>query len=436
MSRYVAGVDSSTQSTKIVVWDPASETIVRTGSAPHPHGTAVDPRAWLQAFITAAKDAGGLADVGALSVGGQQHGLVSLDRDGEPVREALLWNDTRSAAAAEQLREELPVSTWTHACGSAPVASLTVAKVRWLADHEPENLARSAAICLPHDYITWKIGGSDDLDALTTDRSDASGTGYVDLHSGRYRHDLLAMALRRERVRVRLPRIVGPSEIAGRVQRDIDQIGLRKGTLLGPGAGDNAAAALGLQAGVGDAVVSVGTSGVVSVVASEPIADDTGTINGFMDATGNWLPLACTLNGARIISTTAALLGVDFTEFDELALSVSDAGGMEMLPYFAGERTPNLPDATASISGMTLGNWDRAHLAHAAVRALCELLAGGADAVRNCGVPLNSVQLVGGGARSRAVATLLPQVLGVPVHVPEPAEYVALGAARQAANIR
>lgn len=435
MSSYVAGVDSSTQSTKVVVWDPQRETIVRSGSAPHPDGTAVDPRAWMDAFMDAARAAGGLADVRALAVGGQQHGLVTLDSAGQPVRDALLWNDTRSAKAAEQLREELPVSTWTHACGSAPVASLTVSKVRWLADNEPENLAKTAAICLPHDYLTWKIGGSDDLAALATDRSDASGTGYVDLHSGRYRHDLFAMALRKERPRIRLPRIAGPTEAIGQVARDIDQIGLKKGTLLGPGAGDNAAAALGLQAGVGDAVVSVGTSGVVSVVSAHPVADETGTINGFMDATGNWLPLACTLNGARIISTTAALLNVDFAQFDELALSVPDSDGMEMLPYFAGERTPNLPDATASISGMTLANWDRAHLAHAAVRALCVLLAGGADAVRRCGVELNSVQLVGGGARSKAVAALLPQVLGVPVNVPQPAEYVAIGAARQAANI-
>ncbi|MDO5726454.1 MAG: FGGY family carbohydrate kinase [Bowdeniella nasicola] len=435
MSEYVAGVDSSTQSTKVVVWDPERQTIVRAGTAPHPDGTAVDPRAWVEAFYLAAKAAGGLDDVGALAVGGQQHGLVTLDRDGTPVRDALLWNDTRSAKAATDLREELPVATWTHACGSAPVASLTVAKVRWLADNEPENLAKTAAICLPHDYLTWKIGGSDCLDQLTTDRSDASGTGYVDLHSGKYRHDLLAMALRSDRPQIHLPRIVPPWEVAGTVMRDIDEIGLRAGTRLGPGAGDNAAAALGLQAGVGDVVVSVGTSGVVSVVADQPVADDTGVINGFMDATGNWLPLACTLNGARILSMTAALLDVSFAEFDDLALSVSDSGGMEMLPYFAGERTPNLPDATASLQGMTLENWDRAHLAHAAVRSLCELLAGAADAVRACDVPVNSVRLIGGGARSRALATMLPDILGVRVDVPEPAEYVAIGAARQAARL-
>lgn len=435
MQTYVAGVDSSTQSTKVVVWDPQTETVVRAGSAPHPEGTAVDPRAWVEAFLTAAKNAGGLEDVGALSVGGQQHGMIALTAEGDPVRDALLWNDTRSAQAAEDLRAELPVSTWTHACGSAPVASLTVAKVRWFADHEPENLARTAAICLPHDYLTWVLSGSKDVTTITTDRSDASGTGYVDLHSGRYRRDLFAMALRRDEPSIHLPRIVGPREVAARVHRGIDEIGLRAGTLLGPGAGDNAAAALGLKAGVGEAVVSVGTSGVVSVVADQPVADDKGAINGFMDASGNWLPLACTLNGARVISMTAALLGVDFAQFDELALSVPDANGLQMLPYFAGERTPNLPDASASLSGMNLANWDRAHLAHAAVRSLCELLAGAADAVRACDVPLNSVRLIGGGARSRAVATMLPEILGVEVEVPQPAEYVAIGAARQAATI-
>ncbi len=438
MTRYVAGVDSSTQSCKVLIVDPATGAMVRSGSAPHPGGTEVDPRHWWKAFRAAAVAAGGLADVAAISVAGQQHGLVALNDDGEVVRPALLWNDTRSAQAATDLIAELGAAAWAEASGSAPVASLTVSKVRWLADHEPQHLAETAAICLPHDWLSFQLAGTPGVDGLFTDRSDASGTGYLDLHRSEYRRDLLAHALRVSEDAADgyvLPRVCAPFDCAAQVGADDDVTGLRAGTLIGPGCGDNAGAALGLGLKPGEASISVGTSGVVAVVSDKPVWDSEGRINGFMDAAGGWLPLACTLNGARILASTAELLGVSFEEFDALALSVPDAAGLVMTPYFEGERTPNLPDATASLAGMRLANWDRAHLAHAAARALVDLLAGATELVRTCGVPVERVRLVGGGARSEAVRQLLPQVLGVPVEVPEPAEYVALGAAQQAAQV-
>ncbi len=184
--RLVAGVDSSTQSCKVVIVDPASGAVVRQGRAPHPDGTEVDPQAWWQAFCVAVAQAGGLDDVAALSVGGQQHGMVCLDAGGQVIRPAVLWNDTRSAAAARELIIEAGdgdqmsgARWWADATGSVPVASLTVTKLRWLADHEPQHAARIAAVCLPHDWLTWKIAGSPSLEALVTDRSDASGTGYM-----------------------------------------------------------------------------------------------------------------------------------------------------------------------------------------------------------------------------------------------------------------
>lgn len=438
MARFVAGVDSSTQSCKVLIVDPDSGEIIRSGVAPHPGGTEVSAEAWWQAFRAAARAAGGLSDVAAISVGGQQHGLVTLDADGELVRDALLWNDTRSAKAASELTEELGAQTWAEACGSVPVASLTVSKVRWLAEHEPQSLEHTAAICLPHDYLSWRLAGTGKIADLTTDRSDASGTGYLDLRTAEYRLDLLARALKASEAQaadIHLPRVVAPFNVAGEVTRDIEDIGLAVGTLIGPGCGDNAGAALGLGLQPGEASISIGTSGVVAVVSDKPVWDPNGVITGFMDATGNWLPLACTLNGARILSSTAELLGVDFAAFDELALSVADGAGLEMTPYLEGERTPNLPDATASLAGMNLANWDRAHLAHAAVRALATLMANAAAAVSECGVHLSKVRLIGGGARSAAVQRILPEVLGIDVDVPAPAEYVALGAAKQAANV-
>ena len=315
-----------------------------------------------------------------------------------------------------------------------PVASLTVTKLRWLADNEPENAARIAAICLPHDYLTWRIMGSPSLDSLATDRSDASGTGYMARETPTYRRDILAAALHIDEdaaERIILPRIAGPFDEVGHGDPD-------KGwgqIVLGPGAGDNAAAALGVELEPGSALLSLGTSGVVSAVSESPVADPTGLVTGFSDATGNWLPLACTLNASRIIDAMMAVTGLDYKEFDEYALSVPDAAGLELIPYFEGERTPNLPDATAELQGMTLANSDRAHVARASVDGLLALMRYALDAMRSLGVPLDRVLLVGGGAKSTAVQALAADALDATIELPEPGEYVALGAAKQAARV-
>jgi xylulokinase len=425
----VAGVDSSTQSCKVVVRDADSGALVREGRAPHPDGTEVDPAAWEAALRTAIADAGGLDDVAAVAVGGQQHGMVCLDEDGEVVRPALLWNDTRSAQAATDLTAELGGGqAWADAVGLVPVASFTVTKLRWLAEHEPDNAARTAAVCLPHDWLTWLLagrpgGGERGFDALVTDRGDASGTGYWSPAEEAYRPDLLERAFGRTPV---LPRVLGPAERAGTV--------VGGGALLGPGTGDNAAAALGINAEPGDVVLSIGTSGVVSTVSTTPSADPSGTVAGFADATGNFLPLVVTLNAARVLDATARLLGVDHAELSRLALSApAGAGGLVLVPYLEGERTPDRPTSTGAVHGLTLATSDPAHLARAAVEGLLCGLADGLEAIAAQGNPVRRVLLVGGGARSEAVRRLAPAVLGVPVLVPPPGEYVADGAARQAA---
>ncbi|WP_219412956.1 xylulokinase [Pseudonocardia nigra] len=419
----VAGVDSSTQSCTVVVRDEQTGALVREGRAPHPPGTEVDPAAWWDALQAALDAAGGLSDVSAIAVGGQQHGMVCLSADGEVVRPALLWNDTRSAGAAADLVAELGAKEWAEATGSVPVASFTATKLRWLATHEPEHAAATAAVCLPHDWLTWKLRGTGVLDDLVTDRSDASGTGYYSGVTGEYRRDLLARALGRDDVV--LPRVLAPGETAGRTP---------DGVLLGPGAGDNAAAALGLGAAVGDVVVSLGTSGVVSAVSPTPTADPTGIIAGFASATGEHLPLVCTLNAARVLDAAAALLGVDHDELSRLALSApAGAGGLALVPYLEGERTPNRPDATGALHGLTLATSTPAHLARAAVEGLLCGMADALDALVAAGVPVGRAFLIGGGARSEAVARIAPAVLGRPVLRPTPGEYVADGAARQAA---
>ncbi|MGK5440653.1 xylulokinase [Micromonospora sp. URMC 105] len=442
----VAGVDSSTQSCKVVVRDAETGALVRQGRAPHPDGTEVDPQAWWDALRTAVDAAGGLADVAAVSIAGQQHGMVCLDEAGEVVRPALLWNDTRSADAARDLVAEAGGGAagrrfWAEAVGSVPVASFTGTKLRWLARHEPERAARVAAVCLPHDWLTWRLAGAPGLAGLRTDRGDASGTGYWSPRTGDYRLDLLEQAFGRV---VAVPAVLGPAEVAGVLDPAVLGAAAGAGAAppqsapggirLGPGTGDNAAAALGVGAGPGDVVVSIGTSGTVFSVADVPAADPGGAVAGFADATGRYLPLVCTLNAARVLDAAAAMLGVGLDELTELALAAPPgADGLVMVPYLEGERTPDRPLSTGALHGLTLRTATPAHLARAAVEGMLCALADGLDALTAQGAEARRVILVGGGARSAAVRRIAPQVFGRPVVVPPPGEYVADGAARQAA---
>ncbi len=439
----VAGIDTSTQACKVVVRDAATGALVREGRAPHPEGTEVAPRHWEDALHAAVDDAGGLGGVQAVAVGGQQHGMVCLDAAGEVVRDALLWNDTRSADAATQLildlgggEEAAGRAAYADAVGVVPVASFTATKLRWLADAEPEHADATAAVCLPHDWLSWRLAGAGaggagtaGFDALVTDRGDASGTAYFSASTGSYRRDLLELATRGRSPRV--PRVAAPGESVGAVD---PAWGAAAGAVLGAGTGDNAAAALGLAAREGDVVLSLGTSGVVSAVTAVAVRDPSGTVAGFADATGRHLPVVVTLNAARVLDATARLLGVDHDELSRLALSApSGAGGLVLVPYLEGERTPDRPTATGALHGMTLSTMTPEHLARAAVEGLLCGLADGVDALIAQGVPVERVLLVGGGARSEAVQRLAPLVLGRPVVVPQPGEYVADGAAVQAA---
>ncbi|HEX3825503.1 MAG TPA: FGGY family carbohydrate kinase [Mycobacteriales bacterium] len=418
MTTLVAGVDLSTQATKVIVSDADTGEIRREGRATHLEATEIEPARWLAAF-EAATSGGLLDDVEAIAVGGQQHGLVLLDRDGSVVRPALLWNDNRSGGAATALVEELGRSEWADAVGSVPVASFTITKLRWVAEHEPHLAQQADAAVLPHDWLTSRLlRGA----RLVTDRGDASGTGYWSPFDGRYRNDLLIRAFGRD---LKTPAVLGPAEIAGET---VD------GKIVAAGTGDNMAAALGLGATTGDLIVSIGTSGTVSAVHDAPTADRSGAVAGFCDATGHFLPLVCTLNAARVLVATAELLGTNLAGLDQLALAAEPgAGGLVMVPYLDGERTPNRPNATGTLRGLTRASMTPANLARAAVEGMLCGLADAVEALTARGITPNRAILIGGGANSLAVQALAPSILGVPMMVPDPAEYVAKGAARQAA---
>jgi xylulokinase len=417
----VAGVDSSTQSTKVLLCRAEDGAVIGSASAPHPAGTECPPERWWEALTSAGRDL--LERAAAVGVAAQQHGMVVLDDSGAVIRDAMLWNDVKSAPQAAALVTEFGgPAEWAARTGSVPTMSFTVTKLRWLAENEPGNAARVRRVLLPHDWLTWKLAGGDPQVEPTTDRGDASGTGYFSPAEGAWRPDYAERALGRP---VALPRVARPAEIVGRTPW---------GAALSAGTGDNMGAALGLGLLDGDVAVSIGTSGTAYAATAKESADPTGLVCGFADATGRYLPLACTINAARVLDVTAGMLGVSAAGLAELALAApAGAGGVTLLPYLDGERTPNRPSANGVLRGLTTANMTRENMARAAVEAVLCSLADAIDCLRPCGITPSRVVLTGGAAQSVAVRQIAPAIFGLPVAVPEAAEYVALGAARQAA---
>ena len=421
----VAGVDSSTQSAKVLLCRAEDGKVLARGSAPHPAGTECDPEAW---WVALQRAGDGLLDrADAIGVAAQQHGMIALDESGSVVRPALLWNDLRSAGAAARLVPEFGGAPWwVHHVGSVPTASFTVAKLRWLAEHEPDHAARTATVLLPHDWLTWRLRQTADarlpVTAATTDRGDASGTGYFSPRAGRWLADVAAEAIGHG---LDLPQVAEPAAVIGRTGA---------GAVLSAGTGDNMAAALGLGLRPGDVVISIGTSGTAFADSARPAADPSGAVAGFANATGQYLPLVCTINAAGVLTATAALLSCSLADLSARALAAeSGAGGLTMLPYLDGERTPDRPRASGVLSGLTTANASGENLARAAVEAVLASLADAAGLLAGQGVSCQRVLLIGGGSKSEAIRRLAPGVFGIQTLVPEPAEYVALGAARQAA---
>jgi len=443
---FVLGIDSSTQSTKVEVRDLESGDLVAAGRGPHaptvPPISEQHPDTWWQALRIACRkaiDAGGFApaDVVAISVAAQQHGLVALDADGRPVHPAKLWNDTESAPDADRLVAEQGAEQWASATGSVPVAAFTVTKVAWLARSHPEALRRVAHLLLPHDWLTYQLTGR-----FVTDRGDASGTGYWCPTDGQWRPELLALATGTESDRwvSTLPTVLGPSEAAGTLTASgADFLGLGgRNTVVAAGTGDNMAAALGLGMRTGDVAISLGTSGTAYAVATTATADSSGAVAGFADATGGFLPLVCTLNATLATEAVARWLGVDIEMLDRLASEEAQPGaaGVTFLPYLAGERTPNRPNATGAIAGLRVDT-SAASIARAGFEGVVCGLLDGVDALAAAGVPVSEPDgrrfLLGGGSRSRTYRQVTADLLQRTITVPVDDEHVARGACVQAA---
>ncbi|MCX5143587.1 xylulokinase [Streptomyces sp. NBC_00338] len=427
----VIGVDSSTQSTKAAVVDAATGRLLAVGRAPHTvtgRGGAreSDPGQWWQALCTAVAAAlaeSGLdpAAVTGIAVAGQQHGLVTLDADGDPVRPALLWNDTRSAPQAAALTAALGRDAWLERTGSVPVASMTAAKWMWLRENEPAAAAATAAVRLPHDFLTERLSG-----AAVTDPGDASGTCWYDPATHAYDPELLALTGMRTDL-LSTVAATGATVAGHLTARAAAALGLPEGIPVAAGTGDNMAAAVGLGLGaeglLDHPVVSLGTSG--TVFAATRNRPHSALLAGFAAADGTRLPLGCTLNCTLAVDKVAALLGLDRED-------AAPGGEAVLLPFLDGERTPDLPAASGLLHGLRHDTTRQQILGAAyegavvaVLRALDELPLDAPDA------PL---RLIGGGARGTMWVETVRRLSGRPVILPDSAELVALGAAALAAG--
>ena len=434
----VLGVDSSTQSVKVEARDAATGALLGTGRAAHqpttPPRSEQDPQQWWTALVSAVHDACGgcSADVVAMSVAGQQHGMVALGADGSAVHPAKLWNDTESAPEARALVERLGAHEWAAATGSVPVAAFTVTKLAWLRVHHAAEYARMTQVALPHDELTRRLTG-----VLATDRGDASGTGYWSPSTGRWGVDLLGLIDTERDWLSCLPTVFGPFDSVGTLTDSAaKELGLPAAVIVGPGTGDNMGAALGLGLAAGDVVLSLGTSGTVYAVSNTPTADISGCVAGFADASGRFLPLVCTLNAMKVTDAAARLLGVNHEEFDSLVLDTpAGCDGLVLVPYLDGERTPNRPDATGVLTGIR-SNVTRGQFARASVEGVVCGLLDGVDALHAAGVRTDGrLLLIGGGARSRAFQHVVADLAQRTVTIPSADEHVAVGAALQAAVV-
>lgn len=437
----VAGVDTSTQSCTVQLRDADTGRLLGVGRTPHPPTTPPvseqDPRDWWSAFTVALRaavaDAGVPArEINAISVDGQCHGMVALDERDEVIRPAKLWNDTTSAPQTQRLVETLGKPEWARRTGLVPTAALTITKLAWLAENEPANFGRLRRVLLPHDYLTWRLSGR-----AVTDRSDASGTGYFSAAENRWLPDLLALVDADRDWTDALPEVSHPDTAIGTVTAlAAAETGLAVGTVIGPGAGDQHAGALGLGVADADLGFSLGTSGVVLTHSTEPVHDETGMVDGVADATGDFLPLVCTLNCTQVTDLFASLLGVDHGGLAALALATPPEHAPPVLaPFLAGERSPDLPHARGLLGGLSLTT-TREDLARSAFEGVLLGLLSGADALRGLGLRIDGRTLVtGGGSRSGAYTQLLADLSGRVVTVLDIPDASARGACVQAAAV-
>ena len=439
--RAYLGIDSGTQSTKAILVDDAGNVLGR-GQVQYGliEGLSIGhkeqhPDTWVEALCTATADALRAAKlpgsaVEALGVSGQQHGFVPLDGAGEPIRPAKLWCDTSTAPEAADLIEAAGGrDAAIRETGNAAPAGFTASKILWLKRHEPKNFARLHRILLPHDFLNYWLTGEQAME-----HGDASGTGLLDVRTRQWCEP--AMQRIDDGLLAKFPPLIHSGGIVGRLRAQAaTALGLRPGIAVSAGGGDNMMGAIGTGNVLpGVATVSLGTSGTVYAYSQEPIVDEAnGEIAAFCDSTGHWLPLLCTMNVTAATQLVKSTFNLNNFKLNRSAESVGPgAGGLMLLPYFEGERTPDVPDGTGVWLGYSKATHTVEHFARAAMEGPSLGLAYGFNRMREMGIAPKEVRLTGGGSRSPIWRQILADAFDTPVVCTTEAEGAALGAAIQA----
>ena len=434
------GIDCGTQGTKALLVD-GHFSVVGRGYARHqllaqPNGAREqEPRWWIEAMIASVRQALAAspnpAPVQALAVSGQQHGLVVLDEHAEVIRPAKLWNDTETAAHNTAILERFGGAAAFHErFGIMPLTGYTLSKLVWMAEREPENFARIRHILLPHEYLNYWLTGE-----FRAEAGDASGTAFFDVRTREWLTAVLDEVDGGTGMLARaLPQLIGPTDIVGTLRPEAaQQLGVDPACLVAAGGGDNMMGAIGTgNVREGIVTLSLGTSGTVYAFSQQPSRDASGSVAPFCSSSGGWLPLVCTMNVTNVVTATVDLLGKTVADIEPAIVGTAPgADGLVFLPYLNGERTPDLPAASGSLHGLTPLNYTPAHLIRAAVEGVTFGLLDGLDLVA-AGRAVDTIQVIGGGARSRAWRQLIADATGAVIHVPVEEEAGCLGAAAQA----
>lgn len=436
------GIDSGTKSTRALVLDVESGEVLAIAQENYdflpglPAGYAEqDPQAWIDAAQQVVADCLGKigerrAEIHAIGVSAQQHGLVALDAANEPLRPAKLWCDISTREQCEELSKEFGGDEGLiKRTGNPMRTSYTATKILWLKENEPANFRRLTSVLLPHDYLNFWLTGERQMEY-----GDASGTGLLDVRSRTWFQPLLKFI--DPKLESMLPPLRSSRRPAGLLRSSLrEEWGLAEDVIVSAGSGDNMMSAIGTgNIAPGIVTVSLGTSGTICAFATEPVIDPKGEVAAFCDGTDHWLPLTCTMNVAQVLEKVRGLFGWDLATMDrEIAAAPPGAEGVQFLPYFTGERTPNLPRGSGVIHGLTNDNLQPRLLARAAIEGVTFGLAYGLRRLRELGISPNELRLTGGGSRSAVWRRIIADVLDLPAVALRLSEGAALGAAIQAA---
>jgi xylulokinase len=433
-----AGIDAGTQSVKVVVYDDQSRRVLASTNAPLELVSGDDgsreqhPDAWVNAVRTCfgSIDSALRRKVRALAISGQQHGFVPVGAGGEVLAPAKLWCDTSSAAECLEIMDAVGgVERCIELVGNPILAGYTASKLPWTRKYRPEVYRQLHKILLPHDYLNFWLTGE-----AFCEYGDASGTGWMDVRTRQWSHLLLnAIDPRRDLLSCLPPLVAIGTTFPIRAQR-ADELGLSSDVLVAVGGGDNMMAAIGTGCVVpGRLAMSLGTSGTLFAYSDTPVIDPAGAWAAFCSSTGGWLPLICTMNCTAATEAIAKLFGFSTRVGDaHILASAPGAGGLTLLPFLNGERTPDLPLAKGVLTGLSASNASAANFYRAAMEGATFSLKYGYDAFLSAGMNFDRIVLTGGGAASAAWRQMVADSLGLPVEVPREVEGAAFGAALQA----